>query len=456
MLTDSATTGLYKFMVDSTVMESQARAVNRAALKANLISPSFTTPNIGAASGSLLNLGGNDVKLYSGISTDYPISINRTLTGSTNKHGFGDLSTLNFSGSTVGYAPFDARLTVGDNVKMDHITNYQGIVTFGINDTLSNHFGFGNSPTLSAGAHINSRYGVYIEQFGAGTIRKNVGVYIAPTFLSSDVDSNFSILAEKGRVVLKDNPIVTTKYPMMALGSMPYDGVTSGFFTGHTNGTYIGINSRADFIGDLLQMQVTGVPKFGVGANGKVGIGIATVGISELLHINNPALTSSSKIMFTTGSLPSTSNAPTIGLNSANTFELMYKAGGNIAIGTNNTERMRVSGTGQVGIGVTSPTSILHTTSFATAYTASAVDITLTVVHNVVVLTATTLTATLPTAVGITGRIYTIKLTASGTGVVATTSSQTIDGSTTYSLSAQYKYVTVQNNGASWNIIGNN
>jgi len=108
------------------------------------------------------------------------------------------------------------------------------------------------------------------------------------------------------------------------------------------------------------------------------------------------------------------------------------------------------------GIGTNTPASVLQTTSLATAYTSTATGITLTAAHNVVAVTATGQTITLPTAVGITGRIYTIKLTASGTGVVATTVSQTIDASTTYSLSAQWKYVTVQSNGANWNIIGNN
>lgn len=119
-------------------------------------------------------------------------------------------------------------------------------------------------------------------------------------------------------------------------------------------------------------------------------------------------------------------------------------------------ERMIIEGGGNVGIGTLTPTSTLHTTSFSTAYTASAVDITATIAHKTIALTATTKIATLPTAVGITGREYTIKLTASGTGTVATTSSQTIDGVTTYTLSAQYKYVTVQSDGANWIIIGNN
>lgn len=89
-------------------------------------------------------------------------------------------------------------------------------------------------------------------------------------------------------------------------------------------------------------------------------------------------------------------------------------------------------------------------------YVAKSGNYTLTATDYGIELTATGLTATLPTAVSVPGRTYVIKLTASGTGTVATTSSQTIDGSITYSLSAQYKYVSVQSNGANWIIIGNN
>jgi hypothetical protein len=65
---------------------------------------------------------------------------------------------------------------------------------------------------------------------------------------------------------------------------------------------------------------------------------------------------------------------------------------------------------------------------------------------------------TLPSAVGVTGQEYTLKkIDASANAVtVATTSSQTIDGSTTYALSARWKFVTVQSDGANWLIISNN
>ena len=64
---------------------------------------------------------------------------------------------------------------------------------------------------------------------------------------------------------------------------------------------------------------------------------------------------------------------------------------------------------------------------------------------------------TLPTSVGITGKVYVVKKMDSTANVVtvATTSSQTIDGATTRALSLQYDGITVQADGANWIIIAN-
>lgn len=75
---------------------------------------------------------------------------------------------------------------------------------------------------------------------------------------------------------------------------------------------------------------------------------------------------------------------------------------------------------------------------------------------NTIDATSGTFTITLPTAVGIKGKIYTIKNSGAGVITVGTTSSQTIDGSTTYSLATQYKYVTIQSNNANWIVTANN
>lgn len=70
--------------------------------------------------------------------------------------------------------------------------------------------------------------------------------------------------------------------------------------------------------------------------------------------------------------------------------------------------------------------------------------------------TSGTFTATLPTAVGCTGKEYRLKNSGTGVITIATTSSQTIDGATTYSLGSQWKYVSVVSTGANWIIMENN
>lgn len=63
-----------------------------------------------------------------------------------------------------------------------------------------------------------------------------------------------------------------------------------------------------------------------------------------------------------------------------------------------------------------------------------------------------TTTVTLPTAVGNTNR-YTVKNVGSGTVTIATTSSQTIDGSSSASLPVQYTSLDLVSDGANWNVV---
>lgn len=67
-------------------------------------------------------------------------------------------------------------------------------------------------------------------------------------------------------------------------------------------------------------------------------------------------------------------------------------------------------------------------------------------------------TLTLPTAVSIAGRTYTLKKTDSSgnTVTLATTGGQTIDGAASASLSSQYQYMTVASDGSNWMIVGGN
>ena len=89
----------------------------------------------------------------------------------------------------------------------------------------------------------------------------------------------------------------------------------------------------------------------------------------------------------------------------------------------------------------------------APSYTAKSANFTATSLTSTIDCT-NTITITLPTAVGQTGRIHIIKNSGTGVITIATTSSQTIDGAATQSLLTQYSKITVQSTGANWIVIG--
>jgi hypothetical protein len=172
-------------------------------------------------------------------------------------------------------------------------------------------------------------------------------------------------------------------------------------------------------------------------------IGIGNTGIGTYLYLN-PNHTSAAGIMY----LPRYSGADTLATKS----ELKGYRDTSYTDTVNLKAPLKFDSatkTQYISQGWIDSLSLSPYTVTSTSYTATATD-------KVIEVTATGTTQTLPTAVGIKGKPYTFKLTAAGTATIATTSSQTIDGSTTYSLSAQYKYVTVISNGANWIITENN
>lgn len=92
------------------------------------------------------------------------------------------------------------------------------------------------------------------------------------------------------------------------------------------------------------------------------------------------------------------------------------------------------------------------TGGFIANYTAKTTTYTVTSDDYTVDCTTGTFTVTLPTAVGITGKVFVIKNSGSGVITVDGDGSETIDGATTQSLN-QYDSITVQSNGSNWIII---
>lgn len=66
------------------------------------------------------------------------------------------------------------------------------------------------------------------------------------------------------------------------------------------------------------------------------------------------------------------------------------------------------------------------------------------------------LTLTLPPAVTVTGRVFTVKLITQSSGSILPYAGELIDGSSSYSLTAQHKYVSLHSDGSGWWITSNN
>jgi hypothetical protein len=110
---------------------------------------------------------------------------------------------------------------------------------------------------------------------------------------------------------------------------------------------------------------------------------------------------------------------------------------------------------GFLGLIQSAPTSTLHVSgSVAHKVTTTSGTLTLDSTHYIILANGT-LTATLPDATACSGRVYYLKLTAASvTLTIATTSSQTIDGSAiSKTITTRYKGFQVVSDGSNWHIL---
>lgn len=127
--------------------------------------------------------------------------------------------------------------------------------------------------------------------------------------------------------------------------------------------------------------------------------------------------------------------------------------------GTTNANLLFVDASANsVGIGTNTPSSIVQINgSMSLPITTKTADYTATIDDYTILCNASTgiITITLPTAVGIGGRIYVIKKIDSSANAITIdgNGSETIDGAATQVLSAVFESMTIQSNGTAWYII---
>jgi hypothetical protein len=164
--------------------------------------------------------------------------------------------------------------------------------------------------------------------------------------------------------------------------------------------------------------------------------------------VNNLLYLSPSTLKVTVGSSTGSGMFNVIGYSSIGSGPVAYiqhnGSGPALRIANSSAvEKFSVSGDGSTSIGGSLTLPYVAKTS---TYTIASSDYTIN-------CTSGTFTVTLPTAVGVTGKVYVIKNTGTGTITLATTSSQTIDGVTTMTI-AGGAWVTVQSTGSNWIQIG--
>ena len=223
------------------------------------------------------------------------------------------------------------------------------------------------------------------------------------------------------------------------------DLTVTNAISGSITGNAATVTTNANLTGDVTSSGNTTT----IGTL-KVTTGMIAANAATLAKLDASNATAN-KVLMSGASASPTWSTPTFPNASATTRKIIVSDGTNWIA---STETYAIPGTsgnvltsdGTNWTSAAAPGKTLTYTAQTTTYAILAAD-------QVVDCTSGTFTATLPTAVGATGKFYHIKNSGTGIITIATTSSQTIDGTTTFVLQAQYQSIKVVSNNANWIIV---
>ncbi|MES2287854.1 MAG: hypothetical protein V4547_19355 [Bacteroidota bacterium] len=349
--------------------------------------------------------------------------------------------------TAIGYQTLKFNVAGSQNIA----TGYQALYsnTGGVNNTAYgfralylNTLGAFNTATGDSALYSNT-FGIYNTATGMSALYSNTtGQYNTATgggALHYNTTGEYNTATGVGALGFNGIGLQNTATGAGAL----YYNYSGNYNTATGNGSLYyntTANSNSAYGEDALEHNTVGYSNTSMGRNAltdnidgfqNTAMGMASLQ-SNVTGTNNTALGFGA---FNTGT--AFSNSTALG------YAAQITADNTIQLGNPSITDVKTSGT-------------LTANGYTTAFSSKNSAYTLTAVDDIVSVTGTT-TITLPTAVGIPGRKYTIKNMGPATTVtVSASGAETIDGSPTKPLALQYQYLTVLSNGANWMIVANN
>lgn len=248
-----------------------------------------------------------------------------------------------------------------------------------------------------------------------------------------------------GRITSASNVAIAIPVSQVS-GAVP-NTITITTGTGLTGGGDLSQNRTISVVANSTNQKIT-IKNNGVTTGSEPAINLIPTGFVTVTTTDDPT-NNAINVAF------GTSGFGTMATQNANNVSITGGAIQNVALTLDSIQNTPIGNvTANVGVFTTlAGTGLTVSIVTKTAnYTATANDNT--ILANT---QAGAVTITLPTSVGISGKLYTIKKIDATANIVtiSTTSSQTIDGSTSYTMNTAYSGVNIQSDNANWWIIAN-